>query len=280
MIDSMAFSEALKLEVKQKAAFTCCRCRRIGVEIHHIIPQEENGPDTIDNAAPLCPACHDEFGANPVKRKQIREMRDWWYGKVEVMYGGDSTNRTLLENLAKEVEALRSDKSNEQKTLGDLKETLKQLADTIIEKTTAENAADTASELYDLAQPKLVLAKVSELKHGPIRHKNLPESLLNRITLIHRAFAPYLSPSLEQTIESFKRDMHPEREIRIWEKMAFIVETLKHVHTWDDARVKAAIGPIIALSAGPLLPQIVRQSGLTDAEIETIVGLWYNGSRA
>jgi len=75
----MGFGEPLKLKVKKKAHFHCCLCKAVGVEIHHILPQEEGGPDTIDNAPPLCPSCHEIYGANPKKRKFIREARDFWY---------------------------------------------------------------------------------------------------------------------------------------------------------------------------------------------------------
>lgn len=75
----MAFSEALKLRIRQRARFCCCLCRALGVEVHHIIPQEDGGPNTEDNAAPLCPNCHETYGANPQKRKFIREVRDFWY---------------------------------------------------------------------------------------------------------------------------------------------------------------------------------------------------------
>lgn len=64
----MAFSEKLKLEVRRMTAFRCCRCQSIVVEVHHIIPQADGGPDTIANAAPLCAKCHADFGANPAKR--------------------------------------------------------------------------------------------------------------------------------------------------------------------------------------------------------------------
>ncbi|WP_242835357.1 HNH endonuclease signature motif containing protein [Desulfitobacterium sp. PCE1] len=60
-----------------------CICREPFVEIHHIIPQEEGGPDTLDNAAPLCSSCHDLYGGNPYKRKQIKQMRDYWFELVE-----------------------------------------------------------------------------------------------------------------------------------------------------------------------------------------------------
>jgi hypothetical protein len=75
----MPFSEKTKLEAKRKSHFVCVICHQPFVEVHHILPQADGGPDDLDNAAPLCASCHDLFGANPVKRKQIREMRDFWW---------------------------------------------------------------------------------------------------------------------------------------------------------------------------------------------------------
>jgi hypothetical protein len=78
----MPFPEKIRREVRERSAFRCCRCGEIGIEVHHIIPSTEGGPDNFDNAAPLCHNCHDRFGANPVKRKELTQMRDWWYEVV------------------------------------------------------------------------------------------------------------------------------------------------------------------------------------------------------
>ena len=43
----MPFSENLKRQVKEKAAFRCCRCQLFGVEVHHIVPEAEQWADTI-----------------------------------------------------------------------------------------------------------------------------------------------------------------------------------------------------------------------------------------
>lgn len=75
----MPFSEKVKLEAKAKSKFRCCICYKPFVEIHHIVPEASGGLDTIDNAAPLCASCHDLFGGNPEKRKQIKQMRDHWW---------------------------------------------------------------------------------------------------------------------------------------------------------------------------------------------------------
>jgi hypothetical protein len=101
----MPFTEAVKLQVKKLADFRCCRCREIGIDIHHIIPQAEDGSDDIDNAAPLCQNCHDRYGANPEKRKEIRQMRDVWYELVKEKYPGSQVTFEKLNEALLKVQA-------------------------------------------------------------------------------------------------------------------------------------------------------------------------------
>jgi HNH endonuclease len=100
----MPFSPSLALRVRQKCHFQCCLCRDIGVEIHHIVPQSEGGSDTEENAAPLCPSCHEKLGANPTKRKFIREARDFWFETCAARYASDASKleviQTKLTNIA------------------------------------------------------------------------------------------------------------------------------------------------------------------------------------
>jgi hypothetical protein len=78
-------------------------CHTLGVEIHHIIPESEGGPDGEDNAAPLCPTCHEIYGANPVKRKLIRECRDLWYEICARRYASDEERLERIEEKLKIV---------------------------------------------------------------------------------------------------------------------------------------------------------------------------------
>lgn len=98
----MTFSETLKKRIRKKAHMTCCLCKSLGVEVHHIIPQDQDGPDTEENAAPLCPTCHSIYGANPDKRKFIREARDMWYEICEKRFASDPDRLdeigTMLKN--------------------------------------------------------------------------------------------------------------------------------------------------------------------------------------
>ena len=99
----MPFTEKLKSKVRRKAHLACCLCKEMGVEVHHIIPEEDGGPDTEDNAAPLCPTCHETYGANPRKRKFIREARELWYEICEKRYASDADRIDELNRLLKQT---------------------------------------------------------------------------------------------------------------------------------------------------------------------------------
>lgn len=141
-ISKMAFRQQIIDKVKEKSAFRCCRCQSIGIEIHHILPQKDKGPDTFENAAPLCPNCHSYFGDNPIKRKEITQMRDWWYKVAEKRYSTVDINFNLLNDINTKVEALST---NQDKSLLDLKKTLLKVATETINQMTAGTAISTAS---------------------------------------------------------------------------------------------------------------------------------------
>jgi len=142
----MAFSEKLKKKVKEKAGFKCCRCQSIGVDVHHIVPEVEGGPDIEENAAPLCPNCHDYYGDNPKKRKEIRQMRDWWYKQVERTYPDKNVTFEQLEQINLKLEQIHNKQTSE---IEGLKEMLRGIANKAIDNITVENADVTASTVVN-----------------------------------------------------------------------------------------------------------------------------------
>lgn len=136
----MDFTEQIKKEVKEKAAFRCCRCQQIGIHVHHIIPQEDGGSSDIDNAAPMCPSCHDYFGSNPDKRKEITQMRNWWYEQVKKQFP-DNRQLSRLEDINNKVDKLQQNQIN----LDDFKQELKEFANEMINNITLGTAVTTAS---------------------------------------------------------------------------------------------------------------------------------------
>jgi HNH endonuclease len=75
----MDFTPTVRLEAKRRANFRCVVCWEPWVEVHHILPKAAGGSGALDNAATLCGGCHQKYGGNRELRKQLREMRDWWW---------------------------------------------------------------------------------------------------------------------------------------------------------------------------------------------------------
>ena len=63
-------------------------------------------------------------------------------------------------------------------------------------------------------------ATKDDIFHCILFHPKLPIELTNRIALMHRILGRVSGISLKETIENFKRDMHPERELKIWEAIS------------------------------------------------------------
>lgn len=57
----MAFSDDVRNKVLLWSDRHCCLCKKacgINIEVHHLVPEEQEGGDDIDNAIPLCFDCH------------------------------------------------------------------------------------------------------------------------------------------------------------------------------------------------------------------------------
>ena len=85
-------------EVKEKALICCkrhcCICGKskgLNIEVHHIVPKGSGGPDTFDNAIPLCFDCHSTVGSynplhpkgNKYSPKELKQLRDDFYEYVK-----------------------------------------------------------------------------------------------------------------------------------------------------------------------------------------------------
>lgn len=125
----MDFSEETKKQIRKMAMFKCCFCQSLDIEIHHIIPKQENGTNDIDNAAPLCPNCHERYGSDPTKRKRVIEARDNWYEVVEKTYP-DNREMNRTEDISIKLDELKQS----QITIEDFREELREFARVTINK--------------------------------------------------------------------------------------------------------------------------------------------------
>lgn len=67
--------------------------------------------------------------------------------------------------------------------------------------------------------------KVEDIQMGPIRHSQLSDELLARITAIEGKVAEVYPQTQEQWVEGFQRDRDPEIEIAIWENIPSAYQT-------------------------------------------------------
>lgn len=59
-----------------------------------------------------------------------------------------------------------------------------------------------------------------ELKISPIGQELLPEGFIERVRKYKEILKEVETSSLEETVSNFQRDLLPERELKIWEKIA------------------------------------------------------------
>ena len=88
----MPFSDAVKREAKERSHYQCAMCMTpYFLDVHHLIREADGGPNSIDNACPLCPNCHSWFGHDSAKVEAIRSKRDWHWDRCAKIDAGQMT---------------------------------------------------------------------------------------------------------------------------------------------------------------------------------------------
>ena len=70
-------------------------------------------------------------------------------------------------------------------------------------------------------KPKKIQIPLENIQPGTtVYHEHLPADLIERIKNFKAILGDMVSASIEHTIENFKRDQNPEREVESWEWIA------------------------------------------------------------
>jgi hypothetical protein len=115
--------------------------------------------------------------------------------------------------------------------------------------------------------------KISDIEPNPfIRHASLPNELIERIKKFKGLLGDVENATLEETIDSFKRDMNPEREIRIWERIASVYNAyISEKSITDLATRKEVFSVILRLSMGMRLEDFKDIKILNKEQLEDII---------
>lgn len=101
-----------------------------------------------------------------------------------------------------------------------------------------------------LRSAKRELCDPRDLKISPIRHEKLPDQLICRIRLIRAALLVPYPQTMEYWLDGFKRDMHPHKEIEIWEHIAACYIEYAAVNELTRGQQQAAFSFILAIVNG------------------------------
>lgn len=102
----MGFSQTIKQQAMISSARHCCVCHRykgVKIEVHHIIQKADGGPNTFDNAIPLCFDCHSDAGhfndrhpkGTKFSKQELVKARDTWY---ELIKHNPIVEKVLISN--------------------------------------------------------------------------------------------------------------------------------------------------------------------------------------
>src|SRR2546427_10945245 len=90
------------------------------------------------------------------------------------------------------------------------------------------------------------------LKPGPIRHEQLPPSLIARIESLRSTLEEVYPRPMAEWLDGFQRDAHPEQEVLWWERLARCYVDYSRQSELNTEQRQSAFNVIckIALGAG------------------------------
>jgi hypothetical protein len=97
------------------------------------------------------------------------------------------------------------------------------------------------------------LAKVSDLKPGPIRHQELPEFLLDIMQWSFKVIGHYVVATLEQWELDFMRDLNVGPEVLLWHRIAFAFITYhrkRNLPVRSDSEEQQLVGSLVSIASG------------------------------
>jgi TIR domain len=121
----------------------------------------------------------------------------------------------------------------------------------------------------------LAASPIFNIPRSPLRHERLHGSLVDTIRVIWAAGYEHFGKSFQETIDDFRREMHPEDEVRQWEHIVAAYLLLLPRFARSFKRRHALFSALLSLSIG-FDPLRVRRDfpQLSDRDFKTIVNVF------
>jgi hypothetical protein len=120
----------------------------------------------------------------------------------------------------------------------------------------------------------------NDLRPGPIRHEQLPTSLIARIETLRSTLEEVYPQSMAEWLDGFQRDLHPEPEVSWWERLArCYVEYAQHQQLQVEQR-KAAFRLMLKLGLGASAKDLTEDlTNLSPGALDEIVAIMRSSAR-
>jgi hypothetical protein len=82
---------------------------------------------------------------------------------------------------------------------------------------------------------------LDDIRIAPIRHPVLRDGFIERIRAFKKTLGDVDEASIDQTIDNFKRDAHPESELVVWERIASTFAAYLSHHPTEDRAIRKEI---------------------------------------
>jgi len=113
------------------------------------------------------------------------------------------------------------------------------------------------NEMLKAAQQKTI--PIDKIDESPIRHAELPVSLLQRIHLVYKIIQKVSPLTLDELIDSFRRDLYPQENITQWEIMALAYLNLTEDQELKMEQKKEIFRAVLFASGGMLTEEMFSQ---------------------
>ncbi len=115
---------------------------------------KDGGTDDINNLIALCPNCHILYDNGNINREQIISLKNWWLKKIETSLNSPYYQPELLSNIDFKLRKIQMDNQQGIKTiqneLYDLKNTMRNLTDNLINNLNFKNISSGVSGIINL----------------------------------------------------------------------------------------------------------------------------------
>ena len=114
-----------------------------------------------------------------------------------------------------------------------------------------------------------------DLEKGASKRKKLSDDLVKRVKNFKELLKEVETSPLDETIENFRKDMHPEREIKIWERIAFRYDAYISENEIADLRKKEDVYRIMLFES--LGSDDYHDSvSMTDKEMQEVADFYHD----